>query len=76
MTAIEKENALIAWLVRRRRVAIGFSGGVDSSYLAAVMVEALGRDHAIHMPQSGRINIAGLKAGDAERLARALAALG
>jgi uncharacterized protein len=47
MTAIEKETALISWLTRRRRVAIGFSGGVDSSYLAAVMVEALGRDHAL-----------------------------
>lgn len=47
MTATEKERALIAWLSRRRRVAIGFSGGVDSSYLAAVIVEALGRDHAL-----------------------------
>ena len=47
MTATEKERALIAWLSRRRRVAVGFSGGVDSSYLAAVMVEALGRDHAL-----------------------------
>ena len=47
MTAIEKEDALISWLVRRRRVAIGFSGGVDSSYLAAVMVETLGRDHSL-----------------------------
>ena len=47
MTATEKESALIAWLSRRRRVAIGFSGGVDSSYLAALMVEALGRDHAL-----------------------------
>ena len=37
--------------------------------------EALGRDHAIHMPQSGRINIAGLKSGDAPRLAEALAAV-
>ncbi|MFC7498433.1 aromatic amino acid transaminase [Enterovirga sp. GCM10030262] len=35
----------------------------------------LGRDHAIHMPQSGRINIAGLKTGDAERLAVALSAV-
>ena len=47
MTAIGNERALIAWLTRRRRVAIGFSGGVDSSYLAAVMVEVLGRDHAL-----------------------------
>jgi uncharacterized protein len=47
MTANEKEHALISWLARRRRVAIGFSGGVDSSYLAAVMVETLGRDHSL-----------------------------
>ena len=37
--------------------------------------EALARDHAIHMPASGRINIAGLKKGDAPRLAEALAAV-
>ena len=41
--------------------------------LSADQTEILGRDHAIHMPQSGRINIAGLKTGDAERLAKALA---
>jgi pyridinium-3,5-biscarboxylic acid mononucleotide sulfurtransferase len=43
MPAIEKENALVDWLRRERRVAIGFSGGVDSAYLAAVMLETLGR---------------------------------
>jgi aromatic-amino-acid transaminase len=32
----------------------------------------LSADHAIHLPASGRINITGLKAGDPERLARAL----
>ncbi|HEV2747348.1 MAG TPA: aromatic amino acid transaminase [Allosphingosinicella sp.] len=37
--------------------------------------ERLGRDHAIHLPPSGRINIAGLKRGDAARLAEALAAV-
>lgn len=37
--------------------------------------EALGRDHAIHMAPSGRINIAGLKRGDARLLAGALAAI-
>jgi aromatic-amino-acid transaminase len=42
--------------------------------LSADQTEALGRDHAIHMAPSGRINIAGLKAGDAPRLAEALAA--
>lgn len=47
MTAIAKEHALMSWLARMRRVAIGFSGGVDSSYLAAVMLETLGRDHTL-----------------------------
>lgn len=42
MTAIEKEKALIDWLRQQRRVAIGFSGGVDSAYLAAVTLETLG----------------------------------
>ena len=42
MTSIAKEQALITWLAERRRVAVGFSGGVDSAYLAAVMVDALG----------------------------------
>ena len=47
MTVIDKERALMSWLAGRRRVAIGFSGGVDSSYLAAVMLETLGRDHSL-----------------------------
>ena len=42
MTALAKEQTLIAWLLARGRVAIGFSGGVDSAYLGAVAVEALG----------------------------------
>jgi aspartate/tyrosine/aromatic aminotransferase len=44
--------------------------------LSPEQTERLGRDHAIHMAPSGRINIAGLKAGDAPRLAEALARLG
>src|SRR5204862_8093750 len=37
-----KEIVLIDWIRERQRVAIGFSGGVDSSYLAAVAVESVG----------------------------------
>src|SRR3954467_7143222 len=45
--SVEKETALVAWLRERRRVAIGFSGGVDSSYLAAAAVDALGTDNTL-----------------------------
>lgn len=45
--AIEKERALAAWLRGRGRVAIGFSGGVDSSYLAAITLETLGPAHSV-----------------------------
>ena len=41
-TAADKETALAAWLASRGRVAIGFSGGVDSAYLAVVARRALG----------------------------------
>jgi len=48
MTAVEKkEAALCDWLRQQRRVAIGFSGGVDSAYLAAVMLETLGQTHSL-----------------------------
>ena len=47
MTAAEKERALIAWFRERGRVAIGFSGGVDSSYLGAVAVDAIGAGNTL-----------------------------
>jgi uncharacterized protein len=40
----DREAALVAWLRARGRVAIGFSGGVDSAYLAVVARQALGPD--------------------------------
>ena len=40
--AVAKERALVAWLRAKGRVAIGFSGGVDSAYLACVAVDVLG----------------------------------
>ena len=38
----EKEQGLIQWLRGRGSALIGFSGGVDSAYLACVAVDALG----------------------------------
>lgn len=40
--ATEKESRLAAWLRGREAIAIGYSGGVDSAYLAAVAVGELG----------------------------------
>jgi pyridinium-3,5-biscarboxylic acid mononucleotide sulfurtransferase len=45
--ALEKESALIEWLRRRGSVLVGFSGGVDSAYLACVALEALGRERVL-----------------------------
>jgi pyridinium-3,5-biscarboxylic acid mononucleotide sulfurtransferase len=45
--AAAKEARLSAWLVERRAVAIGYSGGVDSAYLAAVALDSLGADHVL-----------------------------
>jgi uncharacterized protein len=43
----DKERRLGAWLAAQRSVVIGFSGGVDSAYLACVALEALGREHVL-----------------------------
>jgi uncharacterized protein len=43
----EKEDALVAWLRERGSVLIGFSGGVDSAYLACVALETLGADRVL-----------------------------
>lgn len=40
----EKERALTAWLRARGSALLGFSGGVDSAYLACVALDALGAE--------------------------------
>lgn len=45
--ALERERELIAWFRQHGSVAIGFSGGVDSTYLAAVAVEAVGSENTL-----------------------------
>lgn len=42
-----KEARLVAWLQAQGSALIGFSGGVDSAYLACVAVEALGPDRLL-----------------------------
>ena len=38
----DKESRLCTWLREQRRIAVGYSGGVDSAYLTAVAVRELG----------------------------------
>ena len=45
--ARQREVALVAWLRARGRVAVGFSGGVDSAYLACVAADALGAENVL-----------------------------
>ena len=42
-----REETLVAWLRAAGRVAIGFSGGVDSAYLAVVARRTLGADNVL-----------------------------
>jgi uncharacterized protein len=46
-TAERKEQRLRAWLIDAGPIAIGYSGGVDSAYLAAFAVSVLGADRVL-----------------------------
>ena len=43
----QKERALVQWLRARGSALVGFSGGVDSAYLACVAVDALGSPNVL-----------------------------
>jgi pyridinium-3,5-biscarboxylic acid mononucleotide sulfurtransferase len=45
--AIAKERQLVRWLREQRSVLVGFSGGVDSAYLACVAVATLGAPNVL-----------------------------
>ena len=45
--AAAKETRLIEWLRSRGSVLVGYSGGVDSTYLAHVAREVVGREHMV-----------------------------
>jgi uncharacterized protein len=46
-TALDREHALVEWFRSFGSVAIGFSGGVDSTYLASVAMDALGPERSL-----------------------------
>ena len=66
LAALSNEAPILAGIERQR-------GIFRMLPLTPEQTERLGCDHGIHMAQSGRINLAGLKRGDAPRLAQALA---
>jgi pyridinium-3,5-biscarboxylic acid mononucleotide sulfurtransferase len=43
----DRETALLNWLRQRQSILVGFSGGVDSAYLAVVALEAVGADNML-----------------------------
>jgi uncharacterized protein len=48
-SAADREAMLLSWLSARGRVAIGYSGGVDSAYLAVVARRTLGANGVLAM---------------------------
>jgi uncharacterized protein len=45
--ALEREGELVSWLRRHGSLLLGFSGGVDSAYLACVAVDAVGPERLL-----------------------------
>src|SRR5687767_2530622 len=45
--AVQKEERLRAWIAERGALALGYSGGVDSAYLAAVAASVLGPERVV-----------------------------
>jgi pyridinium-3,5-biscarboxylic acid mononucleotide sulfurtransferase len=69
--AVLKETALANWMRAHAPLAIGFSGGVDSSYLAAVAVEVLGTEGALALIGRSE-SLAGTEENHAVQVAGAL----
>jgi uncharacterized protein len=44
---MDNEQSLLSWFREQRRLAVGYSGGVDSAYLATVAVAELGAEHVL-----------------------------
>ena len=56
MDAQEKEAKLIEWLREKGHIAIAFSGGVDSTYLLRVAIDALGSDNVLPMHAQAQLH--------------------